>query len=77
MLVGSVVVHDGVDQLACRYLPFDGIEEADELLLPVSRERLKVRMRCGWSWCARQMRCTERSEMPVAFDIARPVQWVA
>ena len=25
-----------------------------------SRERLKLRTRCGWSWCAAQMRCTER-----------------
>ena len=28
-------------------------------------------------WCACQMRCTERSEMPTAFAMARPVQWVA
>jgi hypothetical protein len=26
---------------------------------------LKVRMRCGCSWCACQMRCTERSAMPI------------
>src|ERR1700737_4809028 len=42
-----------------------------------SRERLKVRSRWGCSLCARQMRCTEPSEMPVALAIARPVQWVA
>ena len=42
-----------------------------------SRDRLKVRTRCGWSWCACQMRCTERSEMPAALAIARPVQCVA
>ena len=42
-----------------------------------SRERLKVRMRWGCSWCSCQMRCTERSEMPTALAIARPVQWVA
>ena len=42
-----------------------------------SRERLKVRRRCGCSLCARQMRCTELSEMPAALAIARPVQWVA
>src|SRR5262249_7157492 len=38
-----------------------------------SRDRLKVRSRCGCSLCARQMRCTEPTESP----IARPVQWVA
>src|SRR5215472_6920137 len=42
-----------------------------------SRECLKVRSRCGCSLCARQMRCTEPSEMPMALAIARPVQWVA
>src|ERR1700726_3381405 len=42
-----------------------------------SRERLKVRSRCGCSLCARQMRCTEPTEMPMALAIARPVQWVA
>jgi hypothetical protein len=42
-----------------------------------SRERLKVRCRCGCSLCARQMRCTEHTEMPIALAIARPVQWVA
>src|SRR5436305_5980321 len=42
-----------------------------------SRERLKVRRRCGCSLCARQMRCTEPTEMPIALAIARPVQWVA
>src|SRR5438132_2077227 len=42
-----------------------------------SRDRLKVRRRCGCSLCARQMRCTEPSEMPMAWAIARPVQWVA
>src|SRR5438270_11037683 len=41
-----------------------------------SRERLKVRSRCGCNWCARQMRCTEPTEMPIALAIARPVQWV-
>ena len=41
-----------------------------------SRERLKLRTRCGWSWCASQMRCTERSEMPAALAIgaAGPVR---
>ena len=32
-------------------------------------------VRC--SLCARQMRCTEPTEMPIALAIARPVQWVA
>ena len=42
-----------------------------------SRKRLKVRTRWGCSWCASQMRCTERSEMPTALEIAPPAQWVA
>src|ERR1700760_3009808 len=42
-----------------------------------SRERLKVRIRWGCSLCARQMRCTEPTEMPMVLAIARPVQWVA
>jgi hypothetical protein len=42
---------------------------------PESRECLKVRMRCGCGWCVCQR--TERSEMPIALAIARPVQWVA
>ena len=44
---------------------------------PGSRERLKVRMRWGCSWCACQMRCTERNVLPTASAMARPVQWVA
>ena len=36
MLVGCVVVDDGVDRLLGRHLRFNGIEEADELLVPVS-----------------------------------------
>src|SRR5438270_13389171 len=44
---------------------------------PGSREHLKVRSRCGCNLCARQMRCTEPTEMPMALAIARPVQWVA
>jgi len=36
MLVGCVVVDDGVDCLLRRHLRFDGIEEADELLVPVA-----------------------------------------
>ena len=36
MLVGGVVVDDRMDQLAGRHLALDGIEEADELLVPVS-----------------------------------------
>ena len=36
MLVGYVVVDDGVDRLLDRHLRLDGIEEADELLVPVA-----------------------------------------
>jgi hypothetical protein len=42
-----------------------------------SRERLKVRSRCGCNWWASHIRCTVRSDRPVALAIARPVQWVA
>jgi hypothetical protein len=37
MLVGCVVVDDGVDRLSGHPLRFNGIEEADELLVPVTR----------------------------------------
>jgi hypothetical protein len=40
MLVGGVVVEDGVDQFAGRHGALDGIEEADELLMPVPRHAL-------------------------------------
>ena len=36
MLVGGVVVKDGVDDLARRHESLDGRDEADELLVPVS-----------------------------------------
>ena len=40
VLVGGVVVEDGVDQLAGRHGALDGVEEADELLVPVPRHAL-------------------------------------
>lgn len=36
MLVGGVVVDDGMDELAGRHLRLDGVEEADELLVTVA-----------------------------------------
>ena len=42
-----------------------------------SVESLKERTRCGCSLCARQMRCTEETLIPVALAIAAAVQWVA
>jgi hypothetical protein len=36
VLVGGVVVEDEVNDLADRHLGLDGIEEADELLMPVA-----------------------------------------
>lgn len=36
VLVGCVVVDDGVDLLSRRHLRFDGVEKADELLVPVA-----------------------------------------
>jgi hypothetical protein len=35
MLVGGVVVDDGMDDLASRHGGFDRVEEADELLMAV------------------------------------------
>ena len=34
--MGGVVVEDGVDGLASRDLALDGVQEADELLMPVA-----------------------------------------
>ena len=42
-----------------------------------SFDSLKVRMRCGASWWASRMRCTERRLTPAALASIRPVQWVA
>ena len=36
LLVGGVVVDDGVNRLASRDLALDGVEEADELLMSVA-----------------------------------------
>src|SRR5450755_3758047 len=36
MLVGRIVVDDGVDRLLRRHLRLDGVEKADELLVPVA-----------------------------------------
>ena len=58
MFVGSVIVEDGVDDLAGRNLGLDGVEEADELLMPVTLhaaaddsafQHVRAR-RTGW-WC--------------------------
>ena len=35
MLVGGIVVDDGVDRFSGRHIAFDRIEEADELLMAV------------------------------------------
>jgi hypothetical protein len=58
-----------------------GLNEGEHVVAGVTEgpvpERLKVRSRCDCNLWARQMRCTEPSEMPIALAIARPVQWVA
>ena len=36
VLVGGVVIDDGMDQLAYRNRRLDGVEEADELLMPMA-----------------------------------------
>jgi hypothetical protein len=43
MLVGGIVVGDGVDQLASRDSALDGVEETDELLVPVLDRRISPR----------------------------------
>ena len=37
MLVGSIIIDDGVDRLSFRNLGLDGVEEADEFLMPMAR----------------------------------------
>ncbi len=44
--------------------------------LRVGRQ-LNMRMRCGASWWASRIRCTERRLTPAAFANIRPVQWVS
>ena len=36
MLVSRVIVEDGVDRLSRRNLPFDGVQEAHELLMAMA-----------------------------------------
>src|SRR5262245_63448962 len=36
MLMGGIVVDDGMDRLSLRHLCFDGVEEADKFLMPVA-----------------------------------------
>src|SRR5689334_5949325 len=40
MRVGCIVIDDGVDDPTDGHLPFDGVEEADELLVPMVLQRL-------------------------------------
>jgi hypothetical protein len=64
--------HDGV----LRWIEIEA-DDVDQLLGEGWVVRtLKLRARCGWNWCASQMRCTDRSEMLAALVIARPVQCV-
>jgi hypothetical protein len=37
MFVGRIIVDDAMDRLSFRNLGLDGVEETDELLMPVSR----------------------------------------
>ena len=36
MLVGGIVVEDRMDRLACGNFALDGVEETDELLMPLA-----------------------------------------
>jgi hypothetical protein len=53
-------------------------DHVSELLgeLRVVRQ-LELRMRCGASWWASRMHCTDRKLTPAAFASILPVQWVA
>jgi hypothetical protein len=55
--------------------PDDVAQLADEV--GVVGHNLNCRTRCGWSPCARQMRCAELMLTPAASAIAPPVQCVA
>ena len=35
MFVGGIIVDDGVDDFAGRHVPFDGVEKANEFLMPM------------------------------------------
>jgi hypothetical protein len=53
--VGGIVVEDNVDQLACRDVVLDGIEEANEFAMTVAPQATvdqpsTLRQRTGW-WC--------------------------
>src|SRR5262245_40774732 len=50
--------------------------EADDVFEFICKYSLKVRMRCGASWLASRMRCTDRRLTPAAFANIRPVQCV-
>ena len=75
MLVGRIVVDDGVDRLFDGDLRLDRIEEADELLvamaLHVTANDSAIEDVEGCE------RCTERRLTPAALASIRPVQWVA
>jgi hypothetical protein len=53
------------------------VARAHDIDAIVFSSRLKRLTRCGCKPCAAQIRWTERSEMPVAAAIARPVHGVA
>ena len=67
MFVGRVIVDDGVDRLSCRYLGLDGVEEADELLVPVD-----------WTCRSRRRRIRNQlksHDLNLGKHAARPVTW--
>jgi hypothetical protein len=63
---GAVVVGDGVDQLACRNGALDGVEEADEFLMPVLRHA------AAQHGAVLHIKCGEQGGDTVAFGVMRP-----
>src|SRR6201999_96088 len=69
MLVGSVVVGDGMDQLAGRDGRFDGIEEADELLMPMALHAAADHLAIQYVECSEQ-RCRAMPDVIVGHSAA-------
>ena len=57
MLVGGIIIGDGMDQLTCWHRRLDGVEETNELLMPVPRQNAPITLPSSTSsrqtawWC--------------------------
>jgi hypothetical protein len=68
---------DGRDHRMGGRIHVDAVTSSTSAAKAGSVERLKVRMRCGWSRCTSRMRWIMRRLRPTALAIARLVQCVA